>query len=596
MMFKTIEEIRSDLVNLTNDIKGMDSEGKMAAIKHMKETISLLKLGTNLETYDTEFKEELQEYVEYDVESNSALVKTDLKDETPGYVNGLSQAGVKEDYIELLANDSKRELLLDTTDESYGNDTLVEEASDNTKAEASSNQKPDIDISNEVVNDLSTFNQSNVKIYECSECPKKFRNRGTFWRHKNIHTDRYKCSSCHHRFETSLNLQKHECQRIIKIRKAKAEQVVLQQQSHDGDECKENVDKVITSITADENICDKLLEETSIIQTVRGKTTDSKNKSDEINVLTTDGMFKCKECPKKFSKQTTLKTHTVIHTDRYKCSNCQQRFYTNENLQNHDCQRVIKRRKVKVGVEISEPTIQHDLDQQNEEKVVNIFPSSSDEFYNAHGSSLKSDFSDIKEFTESDKIRTDDSKNIETMIEVENNKLSIDPFGCDECPKRYTTENSLKSHRILHTDKFKCHTCQQRFQRNNDLKNHSCEKTVKRRKVTELPFECNRCPKKYSNSSALINHRNEHTDRFKCEDCNKRFQSSYQLKRHAKALQHYSSGSNVRRDDVEVKYEELEDYVLISCGICEKFFATEESLKKHIKDTLCQTPNSVIVN
>ena len=58
MIAKSLDDIRSDIANLTNDIKDLDPEGKVAAMKHMKETICLLKLGSDLVTYDSEVKEE----------------------------------------------------------------------------------------------------------------------------------------------------------------------------------------------------------------------------------------------------------------------------------------------------------------------------------------------------------------------------------------------------------------------------------------------------------------------------------------------------------------------------------------------------------
>ena len=50
-------------------------------------------------------------------------------------------------------------------------------------------------------------------------------------------------------------------------------------------------------------------------------------------------------------------------------------------------------------------------------------------------------------------------------------------------------------------------------------------------------------------------------------------------------------------EDLDLENEEdmdaeLDDYELISCDICEKFFATKESLKNHIKKTLCKTKNT----
>ena len=86
-----------------------------------------------------------------------------------------------------------------------------------------------------------------------------------------------------------------------------------------------------------------------------------------------------------------------------------------------------------------------------------------------------------------------------------------------------------------------------------------------------------------------------------------RFQSIFSLNRHQKALHSYNPISNVQQNEISAKklsdeanctsfYEtgededrDLDDYELISCDICEKFFSTKDSLKNHTEKSLCRT-------
>ena len=50
--------------------------------------------------------------------------------------------------------------------------------------------------------------------------------------------------------------------------------------------------------------------------------------------------------------------------------------------------------------------------------------------------------------------------------------------------------------------------------------------------------------------------------------------------------------TNTVSENEEEMDADLDDYELISCDICEKFFATKENLKHHIEKTLCKTKNT----
>ena len=181
---------------------------------------------------------------------------------------------------------------------------------------------------------------------------------------------------------------------------------------------------------------------------------------------------------------------------------------------------------------------------------------------------------DVEQELQDDTKLTLDEK--EESFEFENNyNTSLQIYHCNECPAYFYSEKPLKKHKYIHTDKYKCDNCQLRLCSGTELRMHQCDKPVKRRKISDFLFECEQCPKKYSKKTSLINHRNMHTDRYKCEDCNMRFQSISHINRHNKALHSIVNFTETGED------EDLDDYELISCDICEKFFSTKESLKNH---------------
>jgi len=120
-------------------------------------------------------------------------------------------------------------------------------------------------------------------------------------------------------------------------------------------------------------------------------------------------------------------------------------------------------------------------------------------------------------------------------------------------------------------------------------------------------FKCPDCPKTYGKKNSLAIHRNEHTDKFKCPKCEVRCVSNYKLQRHTCDISRNvtvdtpvpevleSEEKGCQEEEVEDDTY-LDDIEMLSCDVCDKYFATQESLNKHSLECKDSSANDVDVN
>merc|ERR1712129_139889 len=106
-------------------------------------------------------------------------------------------------------------------------------------------------------------------------------------------------------------------------------------------------------------------------------------------------------------------------------------------------------------------------------------------------------------------------------------------FKCDQCVKKFTRADTLKTHKITHTGekRFGCDQCSKEYSHSGELKIH------KRTHTGEKPYQCDHCEKAFSNSGDRRIHRRTHTGErpFKCNKCDKAFSDSSTLSKHNKS-------------------------------------------------------------
>ncbi|XP_062291805.1 zinc finger and SCAN domain-containing protein 31-like [Scomber scombrus] len=159
--------------------------------------------------------------------------------------------------------------------------------------------QPDLNTLN---NNLTPINvmrcNTGTKSYSCSDCGKRFGQKGTLRRHvKKIHKREkpFACSLCNANFSQQIALEQH-----VRI--------------HSGE-------KPFSC-----SVCDK-------------KFTQKRNLKCHMTVHTGEKPFSCSICAKRFTQKRILKGHMMVHTGEkpFSCSVCEKRFTRRSRVKNHKC-------------------------------------------------------------------------------------------------------------------------------------------------------------------------------------------------------------------------------------------------------------------
>ena len=140
---------------------------------------------------------------------------------------------------------------------------------------------------------------------------------------------------------------------------------------------------------------------------------------------------------------------------------------------------------------------------------------------------------------------------------------------CDKCGKAFSHEFNLSSHMLVHGagESFQCDKCNRTFHLQAHLKLH--------KKIHEPKnHKCPKCPRSFTHVVQLLRHQTAHTGpkKFKCESCDIEFVRKETLGRH------------FRKKHTDIHYPKRNKSTLpLSCLICNRRYAGEKSLKRHLK-------------
>nr|XP_019533190.2 transcription factor grauzone-like [Aedes albopictus] len=174
-------------------------------------------------------------------------------------------------------------------------------------------------------------------------------------------------------------------------------------------------------------------------------------------------------------------------------------------------------------------------------------------------------------------------------------------YNCDQCPKRFSSENKLELHVVHHRkkeEKFKCKICGKVFKWKNSLKNHMDSIHEK-----NAVYVCEICSKPFALRWMFLEHRETHDFtaeelRKQCPVC-KRWQKNQRMwKKHMSRHNAAQSCKCDQCDHVSVNAMALKVHIerrhqknlKCVCDLCGKVYGHPVTLKEHVANAHTKEP------
>lgn len=152
-----------------------------------------------------------------------------------------------------------------------------------------------------------------------------------------------------------------------------------------------------------------------------------------------------------------------------------------------------------------------------------------------------------------------------------NSHLGITPFACSICLKKFTCKRYLDAHLKSHNDNFICEKCNVSFTRQHNLKRHG--------KYCSITFKCPNCDKIYQKKGCYENHLS------KCGK-QKRTEKRYSISKKPKeCICEICKAVFSAKRNMIAHVKSIHEKIRYNCKFCDKKFAHNCSLKRHIRKT-----------
>ncbi|OWF45176.1 uncharacterized protein LOC110457344 [Mizuhopecten yessoensis] len=357
-----------------------------------------------------------------------------------------------------------------------------------------------------------TETRRNVPVkYNCSQCPKSFRNLNYLKQHLQIHEGGFICQLCGRKLKTKEEQDDHE-------RMCMALSVI---QNEGKTKCM-SCDLFFTDIRSYK---EHYHSHTHPYQCSKCQKRFVKIGSLHSHVCTLDDdnnlLFSCNICHKDFRNERLLIRHREMHQEhRFKCQHCDKKFFRRDYYLKHVC-------KDADGTEMDVDR-NAEIRAQQDKLVCHIcgknFVSSSNlnKHMKVHGEKTCICHICSKRFHYVEYLRV--------HLEGFHNKKH--QFQCSECGKILTSKPGLTSHvKQFHSDEKEAHpcpTCGKIFSQKGNMKTHMYSHTKER------GFQCTFCTKAFKYPDQLNRHKLIHTmqNKLECDHCDKKFTKLYDLKKH----------------------------------------------------------------
>ena len=305
--------------------------------------------------------------------------------------------------------------------------------------------------------------------------------------------------------------------------------------------------------------------------------------------------FSCSICPKTFITKSYMIAHIKCHTESYPCDKCNKKFPSQYRLtrhmkvhtdEKHFCE--ICGQAVKDKAYLAKHVLRHKDDDDRPHKctkcgrgfiqashlsrhlkLVNcsLDPQLKCEICGVqfeltrsmklHMASHKKEQERLISLEEKEKKQMENSDSeradlneMETGLNLGETCGSFDNLGLNK--------HTVTAYWNVLVKPFSCKICGSSFKTKSRLREH-----IDTHNTTKL-FNCEVCHKSFKSEKALRDHSVRHTDKYACLDCGLKC----------------SSGSNLRDHVTRVHAEGRQRF---HCTICEKVFATDSYLQKHVK-------------
>lgn len=305
--------------------------------------------------------------------------------------------------------------------------------------------------------------------------------------------------------------------------------------------------------------------------------------------------YQCQYCLKSFSRNTNLSKHLRIHAGHkpHVCPLCPRSFVAKGDLQRHvlvhsgmkpyacrKCPLTFGRRDKLIKHEMRHGPVspQHknndyDNEQDSHDMVVNVNPFSnlmtSPTQLHPDSSNADYDLPRVPDHISGESTFMKVQKNSALNKNANHSPPKPKPVAnknrpknikCHQCPKRFSSLDSYKTHvSIAHIGSrvFQCKICFKKFPRKRELDRHAALHSGMK------PFSCSQCDKKFTKKDKLDKHEQTHeclVVNMPCIECGATFEKKADLVAHIKS--HFSENFDDKIPESEIKKEEDSEFNL----------------------------------
>ena len=598
-----------DLISFEIDL--LDDLSKIEVIKHLEETLSLLKIGSRNLLFPKKIKLEKKATstdrvieTEDNIQTEEDSVKTEDLGQysVPPIVDEDAIRAMYEGLIPTCTECSAKFPSLGALD----NHSKMHEEQMNVKFNAEN--KPN-------------KNDSNSNDFNCPECGKYCFSKKNLLRHRVIHSNRYQCNTCGKSFYDSTSLVAHNrseanCLRYMNtlmnqtVNKEAGKNIAevynrIETERTDNNrfisslsvetESSDDVDSFgnsftdVEDVTMEETISDAGNLEESVVES--SEPVGREGVGEYPQTETPKDKRQCPTCLHKFSSMSRFRYH------KQNPENCKKFLTKDSSPKSFFSVDIIEVDSVAKETETKEYIFETpSCENIGEDKVISDERSSYDDVQKLYNDTQEENV---------DVLQLEDESKEETGLKTESS-TALKKYVCEVCHKSFSLNNTLSTHMNVHSDKFMCTSCHHRFSTQRQLAKHNedllnCQKYLKKSettKVEDIEVEKNDEEKETDSSHESFDDQSFVEDDMKNEDYADLFdnnssavdeddcsdQRSEQLVETLKSNTVHKKASDITREESDTSILRLNNKVKLQCPVCLHNFSSQARLRGHRKN------------